>query len=164
VNDREVLPWIWAAVRADPHNLRAYEIGGYWLGKRLGRTREALALLDEGLARNPGAWSLQVVRGNLFLGQPSAADAARAAYGEAWALWRARGTRAGSTPDDRWEGASILLVLGALEERAGRLEQAREYCAEAGRLAEGQPDLEARVAAAARRLAGAPAGAIPASP
>lgn len=149
--DREVLPWLWAAVRADPHNVRAYEVGGYWLGKRLGRTREAFALLAEGLARNPGAYSLCTVRGDLCLVPLNDRGAAREAYAEAWERWSAR-AGADASPELRWDGAGIQLMLAALAEGADARASALAHCAAARRLGADSPALLARVAALEKRL------------
>ncbi|MFH2144982.1 MAG: hypothetical protein ABII75_03025 [Candidatus Omnitrophota bacterium] len=55
---REITPWFYLATKLDPQNIKAYVIGGYWLGMRLGKPDEALKFLRQGLFSNPDAWQI----------------------------------------------------------------------------------------------------------
>lgn len=65
----ELLPWYRLMTLSDPHNIRGYMIGAWWL-KRI-RTdiqlREALKFLDEGIGNNPGAFQLYLMKGHVFV-------------------------------------------------------------------------------------------------
>lgn len=50
--DKEVLPWFYAEVMFNPHDIRGYVLGGYWLA-RMGRYEESLKFLKEGEKNNP---------------------------------------------------------------------------------------------------------------
>lgn len=65
--EKEVLPWIYYAVRLDPHNVNAYVLGGHWLGRRLNRPEEALTFLKEGIRSNPDAWQIYEEMGLISL-------------------------------------------------------------------------------------------------
>lgn len=121
--EKEILPWVWAAVKADPYNVKAYEIGGYWLGKRLSQPDEALRLLMDGQARNPASYALAIAVGDLYQDVFRKNPEAYAAYLEAERRWRQR-KAADNGQDARLAGAWILTRLAILDERAGRLENA----------------------------------------
>lgn len=61
----ELLPWYRLATLSDPHNVRNYMIGAWWLRtlKTPEQQEEALTFLDEGLAANPEAYELYFMRG-----------------------------------------------------------------------------------------------------
>jgi len=50
--EKEVLPWFYVEVRFNPHDIRGYILGAYWL-KRMGKNAESLNFLKEGLKNNP---------------------------------------------------------------------------------------------------------------
>lgn len=61
----ELLPWYRLATLSDPHNVRNYMIGAWWL-KTLQtpeQQQEALQFLDEGIAANPEAYELYLMKG-----------------------------------------------------------------------------------------------------
>jgi len=66
---KELLPFYWLAVRANPHNTRAYRIGVFWLTnlKTEAALGEALAFADEGLRNNPDCFALDKTRGVVLL-------------------------------------------------------------------------------------------------
>jgi tetratricopeptide (TPR) repeat protein len=55
--EKEILPWAKLTVELDPHNVSAYIVGGYWLG-RLGNPEEAMEFLREGQRNNPDSWEV----------------------------------------------------------------------------------------------------------
>lgn len=61
----ELLPWYRLATLSDPHNVRNYMIGAWWLKtlKTPEQQKEALAFLEEGIAANPEAYELYLMRG-----------------------------------------------------------------------------------------------------
>lgn len=62
---RELLPWFRLMTAADPHYVRGYVAGGFWL--QLEDREQAMGFIEEGIARNPGAFPLYVSRGLLRL-------------------------------------------------------------------------------------------------
>lgn len=61
----ELLPWYRLATMSDPHNVRNYVIGAWWL-KTLNtpeQREEALKFLAEGIAANPKAYELYLMKG-----------------------------------------------------------------------------------------------------
>lgn len=62
---RELLPWFRLMTTADPHYVRGYVAGGFWL--QLEDRDVAMEFIEEGIARNPDAFPLHVSRGILRL-------------------------------------------------------------------------------------------------
>ena len=61
----ELLPWYRLATLSDPHNVRNYMVGAWWL-KMLNTPKqreEAIKFLDEGIAANPDAYELYLMKG-----------------------------------------------------------------------------------------------------
>ena len=62
----ELLPWLWAACRADPHNASAYENAAYVLERMLGKAGKAEELLLQGIRENPESAELRFALGELY--------------------------------------------------------------------------------------------------
>ena len=64
-NDKavELVPFIWAAAKADPHNIEAWEIGHFVIGTEMRREDLAWKLLEDGLAENPESASILEMMG-----------------------------------------------------------------------------------------------------
>ena len=77
---REILPWLWAALRVDSGNVSAYANAAYVLDSLYGDKDKALAVLEEGLTTNPGSSELEFQKGELLLRSFKAADNAEAAF------------------------------------------------------------------------------------
>jgi len=129
---KELLPYYWLAVRANPHNVRAYRIGTFWLASL--RTEqaigEALRFIDEGVRNNPGNFMLYEERGAVErrMGKP---EAAMASFQQAIRLGMSqRPAEGASSPlwdDDREEEleSSLRYAVYTLEEM-GRYKDALE--------------------------------------
>ncbi len=63
----EMVPWLWAACRANPHNIEAYGMGWYALTKMQGKAQQGLAILEEGIRNNPDSVELEFTRGQSLL-------------------------------------------------------------------------------------------------
>ena len=50
--NKEVLPWFYTEVLFNPHDIRGYILGGYWL-QTMGRYEESLKFLKDGRKNNP---------------------------------------------------------------------------------------------------------------
>ncbi|MDX1971124.1 MAG: hypothetical protein SFY68_01195 [Candidatus Sumerlaeia bacterium] len=57
----ELLPWYRVMTLSDPHNIRGYLIGAYWLSN-LGKFEEARQFITEGIGHNPEAFQLYLYR------------------------------------------------------------------------------------------------------
>lgn len=63
---REMLPWMWAAIKADPNNEDAYIATAYWLDSKLHRPEAAITVLDEGLGHAPNSPDLLLAKGRIL--------------------------------------------------------------------------------------------------
>jgi hypothetical protein len=77
---REILPWLWAALRVDSGNVNAYANAAYVLDSLYGDKDKALAVLEEGLATNPESAELEFQKGELLLRGFKAPGKAEAAF------------------------------------------------------------------------------------
>ena len=66
----ELLPWYRLMTLADPHNVRGYAIGAWWLGSI--NPEQAMIFINEGIERNPDAFQLHLVRAGLHYGRARA--------------------------------------------------------------------------------------------
>ena len=63
--EKEVLPWFYTEVAFNPHDIRGYVLGGYWL-ERLGRREESMRFLKEGERLNPDSAQILTAIGALY--------------------------------------------------------------------------------------------------
>lgn len=77
---REILPWLWAALRVDSGNVSAYANAAYVLDSLYGDKDKAIAVLEEGLMTNPGSSELEFQKGELLLRRFKAPDKAETAF------------------------------------------------------------------------------------
>lgn len=62
----ELIPWLWASVTADPHNIDAWTTAAYVAGEMMKDRELALRIISEGEARNPGSARLRYYRGRVL--------------------------------------------------------------------------------------------------
>ncbi len=79
-SSREILPWLWAALRVDSENVNAYANAAYVLDALYGDKEKALAVLEEGRKTNPDSSELEFQKGELLLRGFKAPDKAEAAF------------------------------------------------------------------------------------
>ena len=84
-SSREILPWLWAALRVDSGNVNAYANAAYVLSSMYGDKDKALAVLEEGLRTNPDSSELEFQKGELLLRDFKDPAKARAAFRSAFA-------------------------------------------------------------------------------
>ncbi len=60
----ELLPWFKVMTLSDPHYVRAYALGGWWLKRE--SLEEALKFVEEGIDKNPEAFQIHYMRGNIL--------------------------------------------------------------------------------------------------
>jgi tetratricopeptide (TPR) repeat protein len=133
---RELLPWLWAACRASPQNIQAYESSAYVLESMLKRPRDAAALLEEGIRQNPGSASLEFSLGELAI--RSLKDPALAERAFEAARGKCRPAEGEAGEEERSLQGRILFYLGYLALQRGDLARARERLAEAEARVPGQ--------------------------
>lgn len=61
---KEVLPWFRVMTMSDPHYVRGYAVGGWWL-KSI-NINEAMEFLEEGMRNNPEAFQIYVTYGDVL--------------------------------------------------------------------------------------------------
>ncbi len=119
--ERELIPWLYYAVKLNPHNIEAYVVGGYWVGSRLGRVDEALNFLMEGIRYNPNVWQIYSEIGNLYFHQKKDYQQAVKFYSKAASLIEF------DQDADKYDKSHIFTFLGASYENIGRFDKALEY-------------------------------------
>lgn len=113
----EVLPWYRLATLSNPADVRSYYIGAYWL-KTLNndnKRREAVRFLGEGIAANPTAYELYLMRG-MILNDLERIDEARADFGQASELGIKRRPRGGASEQEtpEWDTTNDELLVTAI--------------------------------------------------
>lgn len=117
----EMVPWLYFATRADPHNVEAYVVAAFWLAGEGGHPDLAERVLDEARANNPKDYRVYQEKGRLALKRGAPAEAARA-FDAAGALWERD-----SGPDKiqaRLDRAEMLVYRGLLYEEGGDVPRA----------------------------------------
>lgn len=66
----ELLPWYRMMTMADPHNIRGYAIGAWWLTDH--SPEEAVRFASEGVENNPEAFQLHLILGRVLYAQANA--------------------------------------------------------------------------------------------
>ncbi len=63
----ELIPWYRLMTLSDPHHVRGYMIGAWWLKRQKNdsQQREALRFLEEGIENNPHAFQLYLMKGQI---------------------------------------------------------------------------------------------------
>jgi len=64
-----MLPWYWLTTMLDPHYVRAYVNGAWWLAFDLKMDDQAMSYLREGLANNPNNSELLFYVGRIYMGR-----------------------------------------------------------------------------------------------
>jgi len=123
--EKEALPWFYVEVAFDPHDIRGYVLGGYWL-ERMNKFDESMRFMSEGLKHNPDSASLSAALGNLLFKTGKLTDAVR--YLErARALWKAKGSSyAAQGRYSASERYFALDLLGSIYEREKEYAKALE--------------------------------------
>jgi len=116
---KEMIPWLYYSVKADPHNVGAVTLAAYYLSQRFGRVDEAVALLEQGRRDNPDSWEIYAELGNIYFSKMGDVDKAILFLSRAKQLL-------GKTQHDRFQARYVLTLLGASYEKAGDLPAAVE--------------------------------------
>jgi len=122
---REILPWLWMAIRMDPSDVETRLVTAFWLAHGAGRPDLAEQVLREARVNTPGSVEVQLELGRLYLRQGRLADARRA-FDAGLTFWPGK-----NKPDSREAGqdrAGLLLYRALLYEIEGKAQQAvRQY-------------------------------------
>ena len=98
----EMMPWFWASVKADPHNIDAWTTAWYVANNTMKDRQLALRVVAEGLEKNPGDPDLLVCRGRtLYDNGRGEFAAAREAFSAAVAAAGRMLRRDGAVSGDR---------------------------------------------------------------
>jgi tetratricopeptide (TPR) repeat protein len=117
----EMVPWLFLATRADPHNVEAYIVAAFWLAGEGGRPDLAGRVLDEARMNNPKDYRVYLEKGRLALKMGALTEAARA-FDAAGTLWeRDPGPDKIQAQLDR---AEMLVYRGLLYEDGGDVPRA----------------------------------------
>lgn len=121
---QELLPWLWAACRADPHNTLAYETSAYVLERMTHHPEKAVELLQEGIRNNPENASLPFSLGEIYFHRMKEWGKAEIAFATARAKCR-------DTENDKLLRLRSLAYLGFLADKRNDRKAILTYLAEA---------------------------------
>jgi tetratricopeptide (TPR) repeat protein len=127
--EKEVLPWFYSEVLLNPHDIRGYVLGGYWL-ERIGRYDESLKFLKEGDRNNPDSAQILTLIGKIYFHDKKIEEAI--VYLEhARELWL-KGGGLNVVTNQYMESDRIITfdLLGYLYENEGQHEKALEVYGE----------------------------------
>jgi tetratricopeptide (TPR) repeat protein len=118
----EMMPWLWFAIRADPHNADVYLVTAFWLASDdVGRPDMAHKVLKEAQCNIPFHYEVQLENGRVYLKEGHLRDA-KHAFDAGLAFWPRPLTS--DNPDARSDKAALLLYRGLLHEADGETDRA----------------------------------------
>jgi len=115
-NVKEMMPWIWLAIRSDPHNLNAYLVGAFLLSREVGRPDLAHELLREAQYNNPKNYEAPLEDARVYLKEKNT-PAAKHALDVGLAFWP--GGKMPQEANAREDKAALLLYRALLNEIDG---------------------------------------------
>ena len=132
--EKEILPWMWAAVKASPENVLAYQVSSFWLADKLGKTEQALKLLEKGIEHNPDSYKLELSRAQIFFDPLQNYEKTLSAARKALAKWKKKHGGQPEKPRSKSElldHQHILTLLVESNRRLGELQTARSRAKQA---------------------------------
>ena len=136
---KEIVPWIYYAVRLNPHNEMAYAVGGFWLAVKLKKPDEAIRFLKEGLKNNPQSLEICHTLGQIYLLRKKDYKKARDYLETAKELGRKQNA-------DRFEKRKVYTFLAEAYKRLGEKEKSAVLYKELLNLFPGDKSIEKRIA------------------
>ena len=136
--EKEIVPWIYYAVRLNPHNEEAYSVGGFWLAVKLKKPDHAIKLLEEGLTNNPESWKIYQALGQVYFVQKKNYEKARTYFEKAKGL-------GDKEKVNKFDKRKIYTFLAESCKETGNEEQATELYRELLKLFPGDKTLEAKI-------------------
>ena len=125
-SEKEVIPWLWASTKVDPHNVQSYCVGAYWLGRRLGNWEEAIRFIEDGIRYNPESFELEFCRGELLVSShPRSPEIPLRAFAVAYRKFTPQ--QFTDADDAQIFQRRLLTYLGDLSVHAGDLAAARKW-------------------------------------
>ena len=119
----ELMPWLWASVRANPHNIDAWTTAWYTANKMIKDSKLALRIATDGLEKNPDSLELLLCLGRTYYNQGQGdLEAAKLYFGlvKERALERCGNNPADLSEADSWMYKFALNYLSAIETRSAR--------------------------------------------
>jgi len=113
---REIMPWLWLAIRSNPQDLELYQVTAFWLSTEMGQPEVALQVLREGQLANPGTYILLLEQARINLREGHFREARRL-LNAALAFWPDH-LNPNST-DAKFDRRSLLLYSALLHEHEG---------------------------------------------
>lgn len=117
----EILPWLWLAAKADPHNIRHYLVASFWLAHEVHRPDIARNFLSEARWNNPFSYPIAMESGVIALNAGEKAEAT-AQLDAGLAFWHVGGDT--SSYDAMSDRARMLLYRALLYEDSGQKQDA----------------------------------------
>lgn len=117
---RELIPWLYYAVRLNPNNINAYVIGGYWIGRQLQEPNEAIKFLKEGLTNNPNSWKIYNQIGNIYFTE-------KEDYKQALFNFQKANKLLTDTNSDKFDQRDVYTFTAACYEKLGEINKSMEF-------------------------------------
>ena len=98
----QLLPWFKVMTVSDPHFVRGYTAGGYWLSKQ--SRKEAINFLKQGVLNNPKAFQIHLVLSQIYLKEAKSlgAEHSQSKAQEFYQLARGSALQAAEIAAERW--------------------------------------------------------------
>jgi tetratricopeptide (TPR) repeat protein len=120
---REIMPWLWLAIRMNPRDVKLYLDAAFCLAHDMGRSDVAHEVLREALYANPGDYRILLDDGRIYLREGRLAEAGRA-LNAGLAFWSGRADPDGA--DAKFDKRSLLIYRGLVYETQGDLAKAAD--------------------------------------
>jgi len=140
---KELMPWLWLAIRLNPRNVETYLVASFWLGGDAGEPEMALEVLNEAQCNIPYSCEVQLQKGRILLKRGRIGEAVRA-FDAGLAFWPGRNSP--ESEDARHARASLLLYRALLHEVQGEKQEAIAHLGEIIELYPERKHLQKRIA------------------
>jgi tetratricopeptide (TPR) repeat protein len=124
--EREMLPWLRISAELDPNRVETYTVSSFWL-RKMGKEKEAIQFLREGLHANPDSYEILLELGRVYDENLHDVERARNVWEMSFTKWKKREASKKPEEQDRYMLAQILARLGQLEEKQGNLQKTLEW-------------------------------------
>ncbi|MDO8525497.1 MAG: tetratricopeptide repeat protein [Candidatus Omnitrophota bacterium] len=127
--EKEALPWFYIEVAFNPHDIRGYVMGAYWLD-RIGRRAESLKFLREGSEKNPLSAQILSAIGETYMKENNYEEAENFLE-RSRRLWSgAKGVNVVSNSYAESDRLFTFDLLASLYAKKGEYEKALNICGE----------------------------------
>jgi tetratricopeptide (TPR) repeat protein len=139
---REIMPWLWLAIRTNPSNVEPYLIASYWLTREARKPDLAREVLQEAFRRNPRSYRVLLELATLYMHFGQREEAKRTLTA-ALATWP--GKEDPEDKDVKKAKQEMLLYRSLLFEMDGDVEHARQDLEEVVHIFPAQSNLAKRI-------------------